>query len=844
MDKIDAYKILALDPGAGEQECNDQYGALKERIEKLLRSCENDQEEALMHRQLERLETAYASLTSGEADIASTEPATAPEEVAYASVGAAAVENSESSVPVATHTSTPEEIHQSIEEPSPQPQSPRKKSSFSFTGAKLAIWEALTPKKGDSTNESELPPPLPINTLKSDWKEKEKEGFSINLIPSEKMAAWGLPIAGLIFILASGAGIWKAATYNTGLQKEALAQLTLEISSLNDSATDTELQKIKEKVSLFSEEAEEQFASDARSALDAKISEIQKVRQEIAQAAKEEQQLQIGKLSEQLRELQRKQRWLRNTVSSTESRSRQIQAMLSREQNKEKIPYLTELNSSFDSYRRWLGRFDREHPLHSSIRDAQNNINRGQLNEADLAIARGKRSIPALEEQIELQKTSLHGQRMIKWMQAEGHEKAIEWLKRDDPEVISLGIADLKSKLSRLDRSPATEDSVVRLENLALLAGKNDPDYKRWRSKALPDIRIESAPSGAKVINIDGDDLGRTPLTLRDMDSGSHTLGVELKGYEVAILNIRAEINGKTQTIRTTLEKLVEPEQNQPYTAQLPGGIKMELPFIKKGSFRMGSPANEKGRNDNEAQRNVTVGNDFWLGKTEVTQVQWESLMDKTWRNDVHTRDGNRKLNLFGADRPIHSISWEEVVQFCKLLTEHERKAGRITENFEFRPPTEEQWEYACRAGTRTPFHFGNILTPDRANFNGLFPYNSSARTSLSNGVMAVGSFPANAFGLHDMHGNVWEWCITQNSQETKTTSGNQFSDIFSSQTRDQVVRGGSWFSTGAFCRSAIRRPYSITYKENTLGLRVSLNRIGGGNILQLLRENAIDGEK
>ena len=155
-------------------------------------------------------------------------------------------------------------------------------------------------------------------------------------------------------------------------------------------------------------------------------------------------------------------------------------------------------------------------------------------------------------------------------------------------------------------------------------------------------------------------------------------------------------------------------------------GVKLEMVLIPAGKFKMGSPASEKGRSDDETQHQVTLTKSYYMGKHEVTQEQWESVM------------GNNPSDTKGAKYPVTDVSWEDCQEFIKKLN------AKTNDGYRF--PTEAEWEYSCRAGTTTAYSVGDILTKNDANIEGGI-------------IKAVGSYRPNAFGVYDMHGNVWEWC-------------------------------------------------------------------------------------
>ena len=158
-------------------------------------------------------------------------------------------------------------------------------------------------------------------------------------------------------------------------------------------------------------------------------------------------------------------------------------------------------------------------------------------------------------------------------------------------------------------------------------------------------------------------------------------------------------------------------------------------------------------------------------------------------------------------------ISWNHAVEFCQRLSQ---KTGH-----KYRLASEAEWEYAARAGTTTPFHFGATITSDLANYNARFIYTTQPRGRFRNRTITVGSFPPNAFGLYDMHGNVWEWCqdTWHSNYSGAPTDGSPW--ISNNNTQSRVIRGGSWSSDAISCRSGFREPHPTTHGYRTLGFRI-----------------------
>jgi sulfatase modifying factor 1 len=232
----------------------------------------------------------------------------------------------------------------------------------------------------------------------------------------------------------------------------------------------------------------------------------------------------------------------------------------------------------------------------------------------------------------------------------------------------------------------------------------------------------------------------------------------------------------------------------------LGGGVEMTFAWCPPGTFLMGSPAGEAERSDDELQHRVTLTKGFWLGIHQVTQAQWQAVM------------GDNPSNFKGVDLPVDNVSWEDCQKFVE-------KAGKKIGK-EFRVPTEAEWEYACRAGTTTPFSFGQTISTDQANYDGNYTYADGRKGVYRKKTTPVGTFPANLWGLHDMHGNVWEWCAdwygTYQKEDLTDPKGIKSGDA-------RVLRGGSWGSYPGFCRAAFRYWFAPGYRSVYCGCRVVL---------------------
>ena len=227
------------------------------------------------------------------------------------------------------------------------------------------------------------------------------------------------------------------------------------------------------------------------------------------------------------------------------------------------------------------------------------------------------------------------------------------------------------------------------------------------------------------------------------------------------------------------------------------------------GSFRMGSPPTEADRSDNESPVDVTLTQGFWLGQTEVTQGQWESVMEsRPWLGKEFVREG--------ATYPAVYVNWDDATSYCVKLTEREQKAGKIPSGWSYRLPSEAEWEYACRAGTRMAFSFGE----DAEVLDQYAWFNKKAGDVGANYAHTVGQKKPNAWGLHDLQGNVWEWC--GDWYDAKLSGGRDPQGPSGGSRR--VYRGGSWLSSAWGCRSAYRGGFVPSIRNSSLGFRVALS--------------------
>jgi formylglycine-generating enzyme required for sulfatase activity len=241
------------------------------------------------------------------------------------------------------------------------------------------------------------------------------------------------------------------------------------------------------------------------------------------------------------------------------------------------------------------------------------------------------------------------------------------------------------------------------------------------------------------------------------------------------------------------------------FREDLGGGLALDLVWIPGGIYQMGTPG-RLGYDDEHPLHPVSVGG-FWLGRCLVSQAQWRAVTGK-----------ERPFRFKGDQRPVEQVSWEDALAFCRRLG---RRSGR-----DYRLPCEAEWEFACRAGTATPFSCGETITTDLANYVGEHTYAEEPKGVYRHGTTAVGSFPPNPFGLSDMHGNVWEWCADAWFPDYTGAPANAVPRDHPGAL-ERVVRGGSWHETPNHCRSAVRLAYKAAERDDFVGFRIALSGDG-----------------
>ena len=283
--------------------------------------------------------------------------------------------------------------------------------------------------------------------------------------------------------------------------------------------------------------------------------------------------------------------------------------------------------------------------------------------------------------------------------------------------------------------------------------------------------------------------------------------------FEIVTVNARGKVvnSGKSQA--------------HSFVESLTDGLEIEMVKIPGDTFTMGSPENEPGHRSYESpQHKVTVPS-FFMGKYPVTQAQWRFVAQQLPKVNRDLKpepsyfkgENPKGENIKGENLPVEQVSWYDVEEFCKRLSRH---TGR-----QYRLASEAEWEYACRAGTTTPFHFGETITGELANYRASETFAEEPKKVYRQKTTAVGQFPPNAFGLYDMHGNVWEWCLDDwhGNYERAPGDGTRWVNSNENDNRYPVIRGGSWDLYPGNCRSASRHSILRAARDNYyfVGFRV-----------------------
>jgi formylglycine-generating enzyme required for sulfatase activity len=347
--------------------------------------------------------------------------------------------------------------------------------------------------------------------------------------------------------------------------------------------------------------------------------------------------------------------------------------------------------------------------------------------------------------------------------------------------------------------SPADQQAIKAIERMARQATGTSPSPE----PVSPDLSSRSTQPAS---------VPPPPSPTPPHSSPSPSPSPSLPTFEFEVVTLEVKRSGGILGLGQKVELLTHrrPGRAEYRVEELGNGVILELVAIPGGTFQMGSPDTELDRSNDEGPQHAVTVSPFWMGKFPVTQAQWQVVADLPKVNcDLHPEPSKFK----GDNRPVERVSWHEAIEFCDRLS---RKTGR-----EYRLPSEAEWEYACRSGTTTPFYFGETITTDLVNYNGNYTYAAAPKGEYRSQTTEVGSFPPNAFGLYDMHGNVWEWCLDHwhKNYQGSPTDGSAW--ITGGDSNYRLLRGGSWYDDPRLCRSAFRSRYPPDYRYNVIGFRV-----------------------
>ena len=269
------------------------------------------------------------------------------------------------------------------------------------------------------------------------------------------------------------------------------------------------------------------------------------------------------------------------------------------------------------------------------------------------------------------------------------------------------------------------------------------------------------------------------------------------------------------RTSRTT-QGFIEP------LLQVEDAVPLRMVLIPGGNFIMGAPLSEIDSYDDERpQHKVTVPS-FFMAQTPITKAQWEIIAAYPSVDRALQTDYSEQFSWHGSsdnadpNHPVVGVDWDDATEFCKRLSQWTSRPYRL--------PTEAEWEYACRADSTTPFYFGETIASELANYKALEAYGPGKVGGFREETTPVGQFPANGFGLHDMHGNVFEWCMDRwnDNYGGAPSDGNAWMEVPSIQARmKRIARGGSWYTLPKNCRSAVRNGFDHGERSDDIGFRV-----------------------
>ncbi|MEQ8963336.1 MAG: formylglycine-generating enzyme family protein [Coleofasciculus sp. C2-GNP5-27] len=372
-------------------------------------------------------------------------------------------------------------------------------------------------------------------------------------------------------------------------------------------------------------------------------------------------------------------------------------------------------------------------------------------------------------------------------------ENAVRQIVQAFQESRAIGGSRWQTEMARLSR--ITQELAPQLR-----AYPNLLEYAELITRFVAEPKLVNPEAGTHSYSVLGETLD-IPEEWIAQGTGSFP-PLQVFEFEVVTVDRKGTIIDKTQ------------EQGQYFREDLGNGVTLDMVAIPGGSFLMGSPETEEGHRDSESPQHPVTVPSFFMGKYPVTQAQWQAVANLPQVDKELDPDPS---NFKGSDRPVEQVSWYDCVEFCARLSQY---TGR-----DYRLPSEAEWEYACRAGTTTPFHFGETITTDLANYDGNFTFGEGHQGEHLKKTTPVVSFQvANPFGLFDLHGNVWEWCADHwhGSYEGAPSDGQAWLlDKNENNNHSRLLRGGSWLSYPGICRCAYRDRSTPDYRNYYFGFRV-----------------------
>jgi formylglycine-generating enzyme required for sulfatase activity len=354
----------------------------------------------------------------------------------------------------------------------------------------------------------------------------------------------------------------------------------------------------------------------------------------------------------------------------------------------------------------------------------------------------------------------------------------------------------------------------------AILARQVEEDAARQPGWITPSLGTDPSPDGPPDLQtlvfqtarlIESDPAPATP----ELEPFSFTIATLQRQPGPGQKQSQNRPSRKGQQAQPTPDWVIQrqPGQAYRYVETLPDQSSLELVAIPGGSFMMGSPKGELERSENESPQHEVTLAPFLMGRYPITQAQWRAVASLP---QVERELDPNPSNFKGDSRPVEQVNWFEAMEFCARLSAHSQRPYTL--------PSEAQWEYACRAGTTSPFHFGETITPELANYDGNYTYADGPKGEYRQQTTPVDQFGvANAWGLAEMHGNVWEWCLDHyhDSYAGAPRDGSAWVDAEAEEDKNRIRRGGSWVVNPWSCRCAYRFNCYPDFRFDFNGFRV-----------------------